>query len=294
MGEAKYRQQNDPNYGRLPKNIKIRGIVISPPMKIEGNHFQLKHSSLDPQELRFWLLFWDKLVWPSSRIVNIVSGPDEEFLIQEGILERPEYSFSGDIAQSILRTQLTAFSEKEHKEPGQWAFAQGENSLQAILPEMSDRGLLITLHQALPIPSSDVPFDEILQFKEKRFPELYALRDALDTLYLDISKAPDKDFARTHALNKIDNACADLIKVNKEWGHPKNLVNINLSIPLSVIVSPAISLVTGVPIELTAAAGLISASSFFSAKLGKFGMKDLPKETKDYRYAVNAYRELQF
>ena len=69
MGEAKLRKQTDPNFGQVPKNgLSYRGLVVSPPIEIEGNRLFAKSSNLDAQELRFSLLFWDRLVWPSSRV----------------------------------------------------------------------------------------------------------------------------------------------------------------------------------------------------------------------------------
>ncbi len=70
MGEAKCRKVNDPNFGRVPKSANYRGLVVSPPIEIDGTSLHVKSSNLDPQELRFALLFWDQLVWPSSRAVH--------------------------------------------------------------------------------------------------------------------------------------------------------------------------------------------------------------------------------
>ena len=71
MGEAKRRKQNDLNFGRVPRDAINRGLVVSPPIEIQGSNLFVKSSSLDPQELRFALLFWDRLVWPSSRNIYL-------------------------------------------------------------------------------------------------------------------------------------------------------------------------------------------------------------------------------
>lgn len=80
MGEAKQRMRSDPAYGRVPKDSRRRGLIVSAPIEIEGNRLYAKSSTLDPQELRFALLFWDQLVWPSSRAIHFASGADELFL----------------------------------------------------------------------------------------------------------------------------------------------------------------------------------------------------------------------
>ena len=94
MGEAKRRKQSDPNFGRVPRQAVNRGLVVSPPIEIQDNSLFAKSWNLDPQELRFALLFWDRLVWPSSRTVHFPSGPDELFLEDAGILSRPKYTFN--------------------------------------------------------------------------------------------------------------------------------------------------------------------------------------------------------
>ncbi len=102
MGEAKRRKESEPNFGRVCNIRSYRGLIVSPPIEIEGTKLFVKSSNLDPQELRFALLFWDKLVWPSSRALHFVSGPDEQFLESAEILERPEYTYYGDAAQGIF------------------------------------------------------------------------------------------------------------------------------------------------------------------------------------------------
>src|SRR5471032_1489718 len=135
MGEARRRRASDPNFGTVPKAAATsasgaarayRGLVMSPPMEIEGTTLKTRGSVLDPQELRFALLFWEKLVWPSSRALYMPGGQDEAFLVAGGILTRPEYTFNGDMAQGMAKTQLQAFSDLNRQEPGVWALAQGE------------------------------------------------------------------------------------------------------------------------------------------------------------------------
>jgi hypothetical protein len=60
-----------------------RGLVVSSPLVIQGGRIFVGSSNLDPQELRFSLLFWDRLAWPASRNIHFGSGPDEQFLESE-------------------------------------------------------------------------------------------------------------------------------------------------------------------------------------------------------------------
>ena len=59
MGEAKRRAASDPNFGKA-KPPKL-GLVVSPPIEIQGISLLIKSSNLDPQELRSSILLWDSL-----------------------------------------------------------------------------------------------------------------------------------------------------------------------------------------------------------------------------------------
>lgn len=295
MGEAKHRKATDPHYGKVPKIKRERGIVVSPPLHIDGTSLHIKSSGLDEQSLRFWLLFWDKLVWPASNAIYLEENPNELFLMQEKILDRPSYTFNGDAAQGLLQTQLAAFHQKEKTAPGLWALAQGENALKATIPDQVGRGLLIELHHALPLPSPEVPLTEILEFKEKRLPELYQLRAALDDIYLKVKDSGDGALALNKAIYDIDKACSDLLKVNKEWKYPKLLANasLGLSIPL-VPVTLIVSALAGVSFDLALSSTVLgSMVPQISLNSGQFGLKSI-NNNNPYLYAVQAHKELRF
>ena len=234
MGEAKYRKVHDQDYGKVPKQRggsgpgshvpdvphlpeNGRGLVISCPMKIDGSTMTIVSSSLDRQELRMSSLLWDQLVWPTSRAISINGGLDADYLQECGVLFRPEYTFTGDMARGMAMTQITAFRELESREPGRWALAKGERSL-ILEPGMvdHDRGVLVELHRAVPVPDQDVPLEDVLEFKCRRADELAALRAELDHCYLLIDSADDKALAELSQFKKIDVACADMVKLSRE------------------------------------------------------------------------------
>jgi hypothetical protein len=45
MGEANRRKQNDQNFGKIPKEWSYRGLVVSPPLEIEGSSLFAKSSN---------------------------------------------------------------------------------------------------------------------------------------------------------------------------------------------------------------------------------------------------------
>lgn len=297
MGEAKYRKNTDPNFGKVPKDAAFRGLVVSPPIEIEGTTLKAKSSSLDPQELRFSLLLWDRLAWPASRAMHFASNEDELFLEREGVLSRPEYTFYGDGAQSIAQSQMQAFKDLTTAQPGMWALAQGENSL-LLKDGVADEGsgLLLELHRAIPIPKYDVPLAEILEFKSRRRDELLLLRYQIETFMSAIEAAPDKDIALKKHLAEIDEACANLLIVSKEWQFPIYLSNLKASFNLAAsrILLTGGAFTLGKPYGLTAAcaaAGLIGALSTLDIK-ADIGLRSIKVPKNPYRYAHRIQKEL--
>lgn len=299
MGEAKHRKNTESNFGRVPKSANIRGLVVSPPIEIEGASLIAKSSNLDPQELRFSLLFWDRLVWPSSRAIHFASGPDEQFLESVGILTRPEYTFNGDVAQGIVRGQFQAYQELEDKEPGCWALSQGEHSL-LVKDGLADdgKGLSIQLYRAIPIPKQDVPLAEILEFRQRRRDELVLLQHYLGSLVEEVEAAEDKQTALQKRVAEVDLACANLLTVSKEWRFPVYLSNIKATFnitPVKFLPSIAGGWKFGETYGLAAAsavAAFAGAASTLEIK-GDFGLRSVVRPASPFRYTFLAHEELR-
>ena len=299
MGEAKYRKQTDPNFGRISrKGASYRGLVVSPPIEIEGSRLFAKSSNLDAQELRFSLLFWDRLVWPSSRAIHFASGPDESFLEEAGILTRPEYTVYGDVAQGFLEGQIQAYKDLDHAEPGIWALAQGENSLLS-KDGFAEKGIgaLVELHRAIPIPKKDVPLAEVLEFRSRRKDELILLRHQLESFMSEIEESADRPSALKKRISELDLACADLLAVGKEWQFPVYLSSFKASFSLSPTkLLPALAKGW----ELCESYGLIAAATAAAAfgagstleVKADYGLRAAKRPMSPYRYAFLAHKEL--
>ena len=228
MGDAKRRKAVDPSYGR-PK----RGLIISPPMEIAGTRLSVKTAAIDKQELRFSLLFWDRLVWPSSRAFHIGSGPDELYLESIGVLNRPDYTFNGDVAAGMAAGYVKAFQDLNQKAPGQWAMAHGENSLILSGVRMPpDESTVVEIHRAIPVPDKDVPLEDLLSFKHKRHDELINLRNHLDGFVAAANAASDKVSELNRLTAEVDAACAEVLRVSKEWKFPVRLSSLKTSVKL--------------------------------------------------------------
>ncbi|WP_155122665.1 DUF6236 family protein [Burkholderia ubonensis] len=292
---------HDPTFGKVPKNgaSQSRGIVVSCPMIIDGGNVTATSSSLDPQELRFALLFWEKLAWPTTSAIHFASDADAEFLENAGVLSRPQYSFNGTGGSILARAQLQAFADLNNREPGAWAIAQGENSLILKSDTMRpENGAYVELHRAIPIPTTDVPLNEILEFRERRRDELLVLRRELDTFVSEIESAENHVEALTNHVASIDAACADLLKLGREWQFPVRLSNIKASVSLGVrTLVPAFGagwaagISYGMPAAIVAA-GMAGAACSLELK-ADISLRAIKRPMSPFRYAYRAHEELR-
>jgi hypothetical protein len=173
-------------------------------------------------------------------MISTKHSPDEEFLEGVGFLIRPNYRFTGDWAQGVAKMQIQAFADHDAREPGQWSLAQGENSLflhdKLLEP---NAGALLELQHAIPIPDKDVPLNEVLEFKRRRDDELQRLRAELDGFIAAINQAEDKEAELQKRIATIDAACADALRVSREWQFPVRLTNLKASVELRPFVTAA-------------------------------------------------------
>lgn len=302
MGEAKIRKASDPSYGKAPKERLSRGLIISNPMEIDiaENYISAK-GQLDPSELRFSLLYWDKFVFPRSNLFSPVGNEDEEFLVSAGVLSRPIYTYSGGHPALIaFDTYMRAFSDLEKIEPGIWSLLQGEksllvNNLAANL--IDDFGISLELIRAIPVPAADVPLNEILEFKEKRKDELMIFRENIDQLVLEIQNSP----ARTDEFNRIakevDATCTTLLRLGHEWRFPVHLADFKATFNFNSVkflgaVGGAWKL--GESYGLTAATSVAALAGVVSTIDVKsdISLRSIKAPRSPFRYAQLAHKEL--
>ena len=229
MGQAKVRKLLDPHFGK-PKH---RGLVIGTKTKIEKDGGITTDGGLHPQELRFALLFWDKLVWPVNTFLLQTGCSDSKLLADCGVLERPQYTLGGSPAEVMLNAQLRAFADCESKQPGAWGIMQSENSLHfeegVLAPSI---GASIELIRAVPIPTVGTPVEEILEFKEKRIDELLAFRTHIEALAKNVHGSADKSAELAKHIADIQSACSDLTSVGREFRFPMHRGNFKAGLNL--------------------------------------------------------------
>ncbi len=302
MGEAKFRKSNDDLFGKVPKNSRTRGIIISSPLSLDlASRSSRIQGGLDPLELRFSLLYWDKLLFPMSPAVSIDGGDDCDFLMSAGVMSRPIYGEnSGEMTYLLWSTFINAFTDCENKEPGVWSLAQGENSLfikNSANVFLDNSGISINLTRAVPTPAADIPLAEILEFKERRKDELLVFRTHIDKLTDEIQNSDQKTERFNQMVKEIDSACADLLKVGKEWQYPLHISDFKASINLNgfkTVTAAGAGWKLAEPYGL-AAAGVVAAAAGIASSLdikADMGLRSIKRPLSPFRYVARVHNEL--
>jgi hypothetical protein len=225
-----------------------RGLVISVPVTVDQNGFRA-FAHLDEQELRFSLLFWDKLDLPQS---NILRSTDDnaDFLESAGVLKKTMICLpfggvmtSGAIGLKHVGAHLAAYRALDQAEPGVWSLGAGKNSVTFPERELEQgRGVLVRLYEAIPVPDKDVPLQDILDFKTKYRDELLALRYYLEAIYQRILNAGDGELALQSEIESLEKAIVDYLKVAKSVRIP--FVNASFEANLNVLAAIGTGLAT--------------------------------------------------
>lgn len=274
----------------------MRGIIVSPPMKVMSDGgLLIKKSMLDQDLLRGWLLFWDTIDFPQSNLIQFGLPPDIQFLVDTGVMiqtkARLQGNFSG--AEGVLEAYLSTFKHHEKEEPGVWSLAKGENTFSFPNDEVvNDRGIIIKLTNSIPVPSSEVPFEDILRFKKKRESELFALRTYIDELYKEITNSIDKPHAEHAAIVRLEKSIEDYIKSSRNSGFKFRLVDISAKFNLiPALVTGITTSHFGLDTAQALLAGVVAGSSInIGPSIGlKNGQSDI---VSPFEYAAKIHSEL--
>lgn len=209
-----------------------KGIVLSPPFTPIFTGGVQCGGEPDPLELRKYLMYWDEIDYPSNSFINVTS-PDIEFLETTESLKRTNVRFQGTVhsgrGEFFIAAQEAAFNKNEQEEPGCWSLAQ-----QSTEPFYTNRyqgtAIDFELYGMLPIPSTDTPLNDILEFKEKQKDELLAFRVYLNDIYLQILSSADIPRAKNTELTRLEAAIKDLDKLLKENAIKRTVSNIRNTI----------------------------------------------------------------
>lgn len=201
-----------------------RGIVISPSFEVLPGGGIRCGGSPSPADLRKHLLYWDEIDYPDNNFVSIGADPDMEFLISTGVAARTRVQFQGTMSSGngefFLLAQQAVFEKHDNENPGLWSLAQ-LSSVPYFANSRPVTAIEYQLWNTLPVPQSDVPLNEILEFKAKRSDELVTLRIYLDEMYQSVISAADIPRAKNSAIIKLEVALSDVDRALGESGIAK-------------------------------------------------------------------------
>lgn len=194
-----------------------RGIIAAPGIiEPSAEGFSVK-PSLTAEDIRFFILYWDKVIIPTNNIVHF-GFVDEDDLVGCGAIWRPRVQHQGKITgMEILKGQCEVAAAMMKDKSTDWVIHQTGNQFH--IPEESAtlRNVIrINLAGSLPVPSQDININEILEFKERRSDELRVLHSTLDEIYLEVLSSPDSNLANLKAVEKLRDDIRNLNKVSAE------------------------------------------------------------------------------
>jgi hypothetical protein len=277
----------------------FRGVVISPGFKSTGPvSFSASTTGIN-ELLHQCLLYWDKIEWPTNNLVHVGGGPDIDFLISAGALQRTKVqmagAFGGDLTPVFAQAQLKIFDHLESSQPGAWSISQASDALSFPGQNVAKlRALECQLFQVLPVPAETVAFQDILEFRTRYSAELQSLRKAMDEFYEHIIQSPDPSRARARVIADLVKATDDVEKALDGVSLHRRRADLVVEIKPTDALEQAIrgagfAKYFGIPISLGAAVGAV---------LSTIGFKptDVPTparvRTGPFAYLYHAKREL--
>jgi hypothetical protein len=280
--------------------MSTRGLVVTPHFTFDGQTLHFPGLvGLEADDLRQYLLYWDRIDWPDTNFISVGSSPDVQFLEAEGILTRTRVqigSFSGNAGGAYVIAQMAAFRLLSAKDPGQWALGQTTARFFAPTEGSSPtRVVEVELYGALPIPPATLALQDVLDFKAKRASELLALRGALDELYLQIADSADIPRAKDAAITRLKIVVRDLNAVaTASWGS-RLLRSLKVEVKIPDIVvgalgGAAVSLPLGVAAPIGLAAGAVAAAIKFESQ--SLRAPSIPNDLRAFAYLYHMHRDL--
>ena len=198
-----------------------RGIIAAPGIikPIQGG-FKMERS-ISKEEIRYYILYWDKVVIPGNNLVYI-GVPEEEDLVACKAISRPRVAFQGSfqddqITGAILACQSIVSKNLVNDKSVDWVIHQIGHEL--VLPSgfaSKLETIRVALTSVLPVPDEHVPIQEILEFKQRRHDELAELHNSIDELYFEILNSPNQDLSTKKVVSRFQSAIHNIEQVTNE------------------------------------------------------------------------------
>lgn len=278
----------------------MRGIVIAPEIEFIGDSgVTIKTMNIEPTHLRQYLLYWDKVDFPESKMIHFGDSPETAYLKEVGFLQRSiiNLQMSGKFADVLLKGQYEAYNQNNKVQPGSWSIAQPNSKL--ILNEntaLLKENLELEFYRCLPVPTSSVSLEDIIKFKERRKDELLEFRELVDNIYLETLNSDDTERARVKNIELLQRKIMEIDRVMSESRIDRFLGSFKVEIDTTQVLKNTLGAIVagkafGFPLAISGAVGF--ASSFLKLNL-EFTLtpKEIPVELKNFAYLYYAHKEL--
>lgn len=265
-----------------------RGVILSPLVMFDPdgtfwpNRWPLGH-------LHAALLFWDVLEYPSNSYIHI-EDRDIQALKALGAAQSTRVDVGGSAwsgVDPIIAAHQGLLSYLSKESPGRWSSFSGESAL----PIFGAGGgaveaFTVRLHQAIPLPPVERPFEDVLEFRLRRRAELLALREHIDTLAETVAAAADSEAAFARRVDHLHAAIAALGRVTRERYGLANWLRLKSSFSLSDAVRAALSLLAAGASPTETLVG--TAASGISVSMGE----GPEAQTGPFQYIASVRQEL--
>lgn len=267
----------------LPTSATISGQRIT-----DGNHSR--------DQIMSALLLWDTIVYPSNTAIAIFSK-DVEVLKELGALKVVTVQIEGG-TDAILAGEQIVFDRLLETSPNRWAVMPAAGGRFIRSRDLTkEGGAAFSLLDAIPLPTREVPFEDVLEFRHHRRDELLALRAHINSLANEISRNPNSQDGLHLAVKKLDQTISDQLRVTQESFGAFSLIRLKVGFNASDAFKEAV-LAGGSAawahldlLTVAGLAGLAGARAGVKFDLDLEGFKRA-RSNSPYEYVVNAHTEL--
>ncbi|MBA1590467.1 DUF6236 family protein [Klebsiella pneumoniae] len=215
-------------------------VLMFPDMFInaDNNSIHIAESNLNYRKLLINALYWDKIITTNNNLINISNDetPGIPELKREGLFTEVmlRINGSGDFATLLYDANMKFMIDSLARKDINFIASEADKVLIKNSSEVApDNGELFTLINAIPEPDESVNIHDILEFRLKRKGELENLMNKINELNTRVLNSQNRDLELKVAINEIDKACADVIRLYGESRIKFNLseVKFNFNIP---------------------------------------------------------------
>lgn len=202
------------------------------------NSVHIAQTNLNYRKLLINALYWDKIITTNNNLINISNEetPGVPELKMEGLFTEVMLPIngSGALATLLYDANMKFMMDSLARKDINFIASEADKVLIKNSNEVApDSGELFTLINAIPEPDESVNIHDILEFRLKRNGELKNLMNKINELNTRVLNSQNRDLELKVAINEIDKACADVIRLYSESRIKFNLseVKFNFNIP---------------------------------------------------------------